>query len=208
VGAKLTFSVADCPGETTCPVETPLALKPGPAIVRFETVTFELPPLVNVTGEAALLPTLTVPKFIIVKFGLNSGALEGEVGASEAPVPATATRVGALDALLSMVTVPVTAPVAIGSKRTEKVAVCPAAKDMGSAGPLVWKAGLDELSEETSTAALPVLLTAKDAEFVLPRLTLPKSIVGGRADIMPAAEPATPVPVTGTCMLSAVWLRT
>src|ERR1700674_3678688 len=47
-GAKVTFRVAFCPGGMTCPVDTPLALKPAPEMLTFEMVTLALPELVSV----------------------------------------------------------------------------------------------------------------------------------------------------------------
>jgi hypothetical protein len=43
------------------PAETPLAVKPGPPIVTFETVTLELPAL-NVTLKMLVAPVFTLPK--------------------------------------------------------------------------------------------------------------------------------------------------
>jgi hypothetical protein len=48
VGANVTVSVADCPGVSIVPFDTPLALKPAPATVTLETVMFEFPLFVSV----------------------------------------------------------------------------------------------------------------------------------------------------------------
>ena len=44
------------------PVDTPLVVKPGPEMVTFEIVIFELPELVKVTPRVLLLPVFTLPK--------------------------------------------------------------------------------------------------------------------------------------------------
>ena len=70
-GAKSTFNVTDCPGLRDIPVEAPLALKPAPEILTFETDTFELPELVSVTGKVLAAPALTFPKFKLVGAALS-----------------------------------------------------------------------------------------------------------------------------------------
>ena len=70
-GAKVTFSVAVCPGVTICPDETPLAVYPAPEMLTFEIVTFEFPPLVKITGRMLLLPILTFEKFRLVWLALR-----------------------------------------------------------------------------------------------------------------------------------------
>ena len=65
-GVKLTLRLAVCPGVRICPVDTPLAANPAPAMVTFDTVTSEFPAFVNVTPKLRLLPTLTLEKFKLV----------------------------------------------------------------------------------------------------------------------------------------------
>ena len=70
-GAKSTFNVTDCPGLRDTPVDTPLALKPAPEILTFETDTLELPELVSVTGKVLAAPGFTFPKFKLVGAALS-----------------------------------------------------------------------------------------------------------------------------------------
>jgi len=70
-GAKTTFKVADCPGVTTNPADTPLALKPAPETLMFEMVTLELPEFVSVTGRVLLALVFTFPKFKLVGLALR-----------------------------------------------------------------------------------------------------------------------------------------
>ena len=48
-GVNVALNVAVCPGVKIVPVGTPLAVKPAPEMLTLETVTLELPALVNVT---------------------------------------------------------------------------------------------------------------------------------------------------------------
>lgn len=48
-GANVTLSEAVFPAATTCPAETPVALKPAPETETLDTVTSEFPLFVNVT---------------------------------------------------------------------------------------------------------------------------------------------------------------
>src|SRR5262249_45517430 len=72
-GAKLTLSVADCPGVRVVPLATPLALKPAPEIVTAEIETLELPEFVSVTGRVLLVPVLRLPKLRLVGVELREG---------------------------------------------------------------------------------------------------------------------------------------
>jgi len=47
-GVKLTFSDALCPGARTCPVNKPVAPKPGPEILTLEMIMLALPELESV----------------------------------------------------------------------------------------------------------------------------------------------------------------
>jgi len=75
-GVKLTLRLAVCPGVRICPVDTPLAANPAPAMETFDTVTFEFPAFVNVTPKLRLLPTLTLAKFklVVLSFKRNVAA--------------------------------------------------------------------------------------------------------------------------------------
>jgi hypothetical protein len=61
-GVNVTFTVADCPGVSTVPTGKPVALKPAPETLTFETVTFELPVLEIEIDCEEVLPTFTLPK--------------------------------------------------------------------------------------------------------------------------------------------------
>jgi hypothetical protein len=61
-GANVTFKVADCPGVSVVPVDTPLTLNPAPETETFEIETFELPEFFTVIGRELLEPVFTLPK--------------------------------------------------------------------------------------------------------------------------------------------------
>ena len=61
-GVKVTLKVPIWPGVSMSPADTPVEMKPGPEIVTFEIVIFELPEFVNVMARALLLPMFTLPK--------------------------------------------------------------------------------------------------------------------------------------------------
>jgi hypothetical protein len=65
-GVNVMLRVAVFPAASIKPVETPLGLKPAPAILTFEIVTFEFPAFVSVTLRTLLLPILTFPKLRLV----------------------------------------------------------------------------------------------------------------------------------------------
>ena len=61
-GAKVTFKVADCPGASVVPEDTPLALKPAPETETPEIETLEFPEFVSVIACELLEPVFTFPK--------------------------------------------------------------------------------------------------------------------------------------------------
>jgi hypothetical protein len=71
VGAKVTFKVAVFPAARMSPLDTPLTLKPGPEMLSFEMVMFELLELVSVTLLLLLAPTFIVPKLKVEGLTVN-----------------------------------------------------------------------------------------------------------------------------------------
>jgi len=69
------------------PAGTPLALKPAPETLTFETVTLELPGLVMVTVRGLLLPVFTPPKLKLDGVALRPEAAPVSAAGSE-PVKA------------------------------------------------------------------------------------------------------------------------
>jgi hypothetical protein len=70
-GVKETFIATEVPGERVTPLDMPIAEKPAPPIVTFETITFELLVFVKVTTRVLAPPTLTFPKFRALVLGFR-----------------------------------------------------------------------------------------------------------------------------------------
>ena len=134
------------------PLLTPLVVKPAPDGVTLEIVTLEFPPLVSVTFDEPVLPTLTLPKLRLV--GL---AFKREVAV--APVPLNARAVGELVALLARERLPDALPETAGAKATLKLALCPAATVMGKVRPLTENPVPERVSLETVKLAVPELVS-------------------------------------------------
>jgi hypothetical protein len=168
VGANATFSVIDWLGVRTVPEVTPLALNPVPVAVTLEIVTFEFPLFVSVALNELLFPTFTFPKFKLVGF-----APSRKVGAT--PIPLRAMFVGELGALLTSETEPLTLPAEVGRKATVIVVCCPAFIFKGSENPLtVKKAEPVSVTWVMLSVAVPVLLTIKTWDKILPTTPFPK----------------------------------
>ena len=61
-GVNVTFTAAAWPGLSTVPTGKPVALKPAPETLTFETVTLEPPVFEIATVAEALLPMFMLPK--------------------------------------------------------------------------------------------------------------------------------------------------
>ena len=68
-GVNVTLNVAFCPGVRICPVDTPLALNPGPDTLTFETVTLEFPLFGERHGIGAAAAYVDAPKIQLDAFG-------------------------------------------------------------------------------------------------------------------------------------------
>ena len=106
-GAKVTFSVAVCPGVRICPEETPLAVYPAPEMLTLEMVTLEFPALVKVTPRMLVLPMLTFEKLRLVWLALrrNVAAFTVKVAALLLTLPTLFVMVTVNCAPLSVVVV-------------------------------------------------------------------------------------------------------
>jgi hypothetical protein len=102
----------------------------------------------------------------------------GGVGGAT-PLPLTVMDVGSLLALLATVTVPETAPAAIGEKMIFIVALRPAAICTGSDIPLALNPDPDTATCEMVTPELPMLMRTTDWVLVSPTVTLPKASEAG-----------------------------
>jgi hypothetical protein len=94
-GVKVTSSVTVCPGVRICPVETPLAVNPGPEMLIFETVTletFDPPGFDRMTDRETALPMATDPKLTDEAEIEMEAAAGGVVGDCWADLPVAFVR--------------------------------------------------------------------------------------------------------------------
>jgi hypothetical protein len=88
-GENVTFMVPVCPGVSMVPAGTPLAVKPAPAMLTFEIVTFDVPAFARVTLCMLLLDTVTLPKFRLAALALRTSVLMAGAGVPLTGVPLT-----------------------------------------------------------------------------------------------------------------------
>jgi hypothetical protein len=119
VGAKVTVSVADCPGVRTVPLGTPLVRNPAPVTVIAEIVTFAFPPFVSEVVCELLLPSFTFPNDKLPGFAPS-------VRVAACPVPERLITSEAGLPFVFNVTEPFTAPADDGSNVTLNVPLLPA----------------------------------------------------------------------------------
>lgn len=130
-GANETLRVALCPPFNVRGVVIPLTLKPVPVIATLLTETLVLPVFVIFSESIPVLPTFTLPKLRLVGLAANAPGVT--------PVPDTGIVNVGFVAVEVMVRLPLTAPDAVGTNATVKVALCPLLSVNGVAIPLTLK---------------------------------------------------------------------
>jgi len=116
VGAYFTVKVTAWLEFSVTGKVAPDTVKPVPLMLAELTVTADVPLDVSVTGRVALEPSVTSPKARLLGLTVNN--------AEAVPVPLTLTvAVGFVDEVLLIVSVPVTAPAAVGANFTVSVNV-------------------------------------------------------------------------------------
>jgi hypothetical protein len=93
---------------------------------------------------------------------------------AEVPVPDNAITLVPLDALLATVMLPVTFPVAAGSKVTFSDPVCPGARIVPVGRPLALKPAPDTMTVEIVTLPVPAFVKVTVCWLLFEMLTLPK----------------------------------
>ena len=185
-GAKVTFSVAVCPGAIVDPLRPLLMLlTPRPAMDTPEIVTFELPVFLRVTGRFCVLPTTWFPKFRV------AGHAE-IVRAPWSPVPLALSVNSVAPELLLSVIVPLSAPIAVGVNVSVRFLVPPAARVSGRVKPLVEKPAPLALTLAMVALPLPGFFNCTDWEMLVPTGTFPNSTLLG---FVCSAAAATPLPL-------------
>ena len=107
--------------------DKPLTVNPVPLTVICEIVTLAVPMLWRSTGRVLLIPSITLPKAVVL------GLMDSR---SVAPVPDNDTLAGELVALLTTEMLPVALPATVGANVTVKDVVWPAARVRGIERPV------------------------------------------------------------------------
>ena len=129
VGLKLGAIVRVCAGESVTGVFAPFTAKPAPLATICEIVTSEFPVFVMPTFSATDPAVATLPKPMLI-------VVNASVRTAGTPVPLKASAMGEEGALLTIETLPGTAPAVAGRYCTLNVLVAPGFKDNGSVIPL------------------------------------------------------------------------
>jgi hypothetical protein len=177
--------VAFWPGFTVAGRLRPLAAKPAPDADAAEIVSAAVPVLLRVTDCEAVVPTATLAKLTLV--GLTVSCGWGVV-----PVPPSGITKDGFAAVLVTVTLPLTAPDAVGLKVTVKVVDCPPVSVSGVEIPLTANALPLRATCDIEMLEVPVFLSVTVWLGSLPITTLPNATLEGLA--LSAAPDASPVP--------------
>jgi hypothetical protein len=82
-GANVTVNVAVCPADKISPAGTPLAVKPAPDMLTFETVTLDVPALLKAMLWLPLLDTFTLPKLKLEALAFRTSVVAVTVSVAE-----------------------------------------------------------------------------------------------------------------------------
>jgi len=149
-GFNCTVSVTACFGLNVTGKLAPETVKPVPDTVAALIVSEAVPLEVSVTDCVDEEPTVTLPKLKLEVLSVN-------VGLVATPVPLRlTTAVGFVDELLLMVSLPVTAPAAVGLHCTVSVTACFGFNVTGKLAPETVKPAPLIAAELTVTAPVPV----------------------------------------------------
>ena len=176
VGANTTVKVADCPGVSTVPFGTPLALNPAPVTATPEIVMLEFPLLVIDVVSEALLPSFTFPK-------LNVDGFAPSDKLAAVPVPDRLITKGEGVPFVVSVMLPVTVVELDGVKTALNGALPPAAIVVAAERPDSVKPGPETAICENVSIALPLFASVILCELLVPTVTVPKVTLVGLAEI-------------------------
>jgi len=127
-----------------------------------------VPDEVSVTESALEVPVVTLPK-------LSEVALNAIWGTGATPVPESVTvEVAPLVELLTMVSLPVTEPAAVGAKAIGIASVWPGLSVLGSVVEAIENPVPLKVRELMVTAVVPDELRVTDNDLDIPSVTLPK----------------------------------
>ena len=167
-GANLMVSGAVAPGFSTIGNVPATMEKPVPVVDPDDIVTAAVPVDDSVTVPVAESPTVTEPRFKLA--GLNPSFGLG----ATVPVPLREiVEVAPVAELLSMVSLPATAPAVWGSNAICRVSDWPADKVMGTLLATIEKPVPVIERELTVTAAVPDDFNVRGRSLAVPSVTLP-----------------------------------
>jgi hypothetical protein len=198
VGANFTVSDAVCFGFSVKGKVTPEIVKPVPLSEGALTVTAAVPVEVKVTGNVALDPNATLPKFRLVGLTVNNRVLV------VVPAPLRLTVLLALaEEVLLTVNAPATVPVVTGANFTWSVTVCCGLRVSGKEAPVTLNPVPLIVAELifTATAPVEVKVTGKvelEPTVTLPKLRLPGLTVNCGVDAEPETGTAANVAICMT----------
>lgn len=109
VGANFAVTEVFCPALIVTGTVSPMMLKPAPDALAADIVTLAVPVFVKVTGTDPLLPSIRLPKLMLVGLAERAPCV---------PVPVNATE--GFDALLTIEMLPEATPVAVGENTAVK----------------------------------------------------------------------------------------
>lgn len=180
-GEKVTVNEVLCPVASVTGIEGLAKLNPVPLTDTAEIVTLVPPLLVRVSDWLLLVPTVTLPKLMLL--GL------GERAPWVMPLPESGMPRLEFDALEVIVSVPFALPDAVGLNRMLNDAFWPLVKVIGNDNPLTVNPVpvRDEL--EMVTLSPPVLVREAANDLEVETWTLPKLKLAGLAVSDPAASP-------------------
>ena len=150
-----------------------------------ETLTLPGPLLLRVHNNVLVWPNTTLPKAMEEGFSVKVPAR---------PVPDKGMDTVGLLALEITVRLPLTAPLTVGVKDTLNVTLAAGASVKGGLIPVRPNAEPVVFAEDSTTGAVPILVSVSASVAVLPTATLPKLTVGRLAAIFPT----TPQPLSDT----------
>lgn len=168
LGVDVTLIVTVCLGFSVTGKVAPDTAN-SPLIACELIVNGPVPVEVTVTGNVAVDPTLTLPKFRLVGLTDSCGIVR------DTPVPVRRITVdGVAEELLLMVSVPVIAPVVKAADRTSSVAPCLGFKVRGNFTPDTLNPAPLIVTELIVNGDVPVDVTVNGNVAAAPTVTLPK----------------------------------
>ena len=160
VGAKPTVNDVLWPAVKVKGKGSPLKLNPVPLAAAAEIVRLDPPVLVSVSDKLELLPSCTLPNARLVGFAVNVPCVT--------PVPDSGMLKLGLPPLDVTLTLPLTAPLAVGAKLTVNEVLWPAVRVKGKVSPLKLNPVPLAAAAEIVRLVPPLLVSVSLSDFEVP----------------------------------------